>query len=169
MSNTSGARREKPWPLTAPLAQIRGDAVTGGIRTIVDATRGNSDAARTALSRSLSIAVEHSDIVNQRQLLVSLHKFHFRIEDFEAAPDYAKRSSTVSSAIKDAVILALAHSSLRISLHLRVKLVEFKAALQHGRDRQRTKAVCSHLQKQWQLPIQIFLAKSDQSKQYSNG
>jgi predicted ATPase/DNA-binding winged helix-turn-helix (wHTH) protein len=81
-------------------------------------TRGGSDAARGALSRSLEIATAHGDKMNQLQLLGRMHIFHERIGEFEAALGYAQQSLAVSSALGDAASIALAHSLAGVSLHL---------------------------------------------------
>src|SRR5262249_60525720 len=62
-------------------------------------TRGNSEAARVALNRSLAIAEELGDAPNQLQLLSLLHMFHHRIGDFKATLHFANRSSTVAETI----------------------------------------------------------------------
>ena len=62
-------------------------------------TRGNSEAARVALNRSLAIAEERGDAPNQLQLLSLLHMFHHRIGDFKAALYYARRSATAAETL----------------------------------------------------------------------
>ncbi|MGH6883539.1 MAG: ATP-binding protein, partial [Hypericibacter sp.] len=52
-------------------------------------TRGSSDAALVALSRSLAIAEARSDALDQLQLLGLLHMFHHRAGDFKTALHYA--------------------------------------------------------------------------------
>ena len=64
-------------------------------------TRGNSEAARVALDRSLAIAEERGDAPDQLQLLGLLHMFHHRIGDFKTALHYAKRSSAVAETVAD--------------------------------------------------------------------
>ena len=78
--------------------------------------RGMSEAARVALNRGLAIAEERDDSVNQLQLLGPLHMFHFRIGDFKAALNYAKRSSAVAATVGIPAAIALARSLLGISL-----------------------------------------------------
>jgi len=108
-------------------------------------TRGNNEAARVALDRSLAIAEQRGDAPNQLQLLNLLHMFHHRIGDFKATLHYAKRSSTVSEAIADPAAIALAHSLLGSSLHhvgdLAGARVELEAALRRGPGYQRTSTI----------------------------
>jgi tetratricopeptide (TPR) repeat protein len=81
-------------------------------------TRGGSEAARAALSRSLAIAEARGDAPNQLQLLGRVHIFHERMGQFDAALGYAQQSLTVAETLGDAASLALAHSLLGVSLHL---------------------------------------------------
>ena len=48
-------------------------------------TRGESEAAREAISRGLAIAEQRGDAPDQLQLLGLLHMFHHRIGDFRTA------------------------------------------------------------------------------------
>ncbi|MCK1391827.1 winged helix-turn-helix domain-containing protein [Bradyrhizobium sp. 1] len=81
-------------------------------------TRGGSEAARSALTRSLAIADRLGDAPNQLQLLGRMHIFHERIGQFEAALGYAQRGLVVAGTLGDAASLALAQSLLGVSLHL---------------------------------------------------
>ena len=81
-------------------------------------TRGGSDAARGALSRSLAIAQARGDEANQLQLLGRMHIFHERMGEFDAALGYAQQSLAVARSLGDAASIALAHSLLGVSLHL---------------------------------------------------
>lgn len=81
-------------------------------------TRGGSEAARTALSRSLAIAETRGDAPNQLQLLGRMHIFHERMGRFDAALGYAQQSLVVAEALGDAASIALANSLLGVSLHL---------------------------------------------------
>ena len=81
-------------------------------------TRGGSEAARGALSRSLAIAEARGDAPNQLQLLGRMHIFHERMGQFDAALGYARQSLTVAETLGDAASLGLAHSLLGVSLHL---------------------------------------------------
>jgi predicted ATPase/DNA-binding winged helix-turn-helix (wHTH) protein len=80
-------------------------------------TRGESEAAREAISRGLAIAEQRGDAPDQLQLLGLLHMFHHRIGDFRTALSYAKRSSAVSGTIEDPAAIASAHCMLGVSLH----------------------------------------------------
>jgi predicted ATPase len=103
---------------------------------------GESDAARVALNRSLAIAEERGDVLNQAGLLGMLHMFHFRSGDFKNALDYAKRSRTVAGTTEDPAAIALAHSILGRSLHVTGDLsgarVQLEASLQHWSHSRRT-------------------------------
>ncbi|WP_128923262.1 ATP-binding protein [Bradyrhizobium guangxiense] len=81
-------------------------------------TRGGSEAARSALSRSLAIAEARSDEVNQLQLLGRMHIFHERMGEFDAALGYAQRSLAVARSLGAPASIALAQSLLGVSLHL---------------------------------------------------
>ncbi|SPP96999.1 ATP-binding protein [Bradyrhizobium vignae] len=81
-------------------------------------TRGGSEAARSALSRSLAIARARDDEINQLQLLGRMHIFHERMGEFDAALNYAQQSVSVAKSLGDAASIALAHSLLGVSLHL---------------------------------------------------
>lgn len=81
-------------------------------------TRGGSEAARLALSRSLAIAEARGDTPNQLQLLGRMHIFHERMGQFDTALGYAQQSLAVASSLGDTGSTALAHSLLGVSLHL---------------------------------------------------
>lgn len=81
-------------------------------------TRGGSEAARSALTRSLAIPETRGDAPNQLQLLGRMHIFHERIGQFDAALGYARQSLVVAEALGDPASIALAHSLLGVSLHL---------------------------------------------------
>lgn len=108
-------------------------------------THGESEAARVALKRSLAIAEERGDTLNQLHLLGPLHMFHVRVGDFTTALHHARRSSAVSGAIEDPAAVTLAHSLLGVALHLVGDLagarVELEAALRHGPGFQRTRSL----------------------------
>jgi tetratricopeptide (TPR) repeat protein len=108
-------------------------------------TRGNSEAARAALNRSLAIAEERGDAPNQLQLLSLLHMFHHRIGDFKATLHYARQSSAVSGAIAVPAAAALAHSLLGSSLHhsgdIAGARAELEAALQLGPGHARARTI----------------------------
>ncbi|MCK1740972.1 winged helix-turn-helix domain-containing protein [Bradyrhizobium sp. 139] len=107
-------------------------------------TRGGSEAARAALSRSLAIAETRGDAPNQLQLLGRMHIFHERMGQFDAALGYAQQSLTVAETLGDAASIALAHSLLGVSLHLagehRDALSMLEAAW-HGPDTERISTV----------------------------
>jgi predicted ATPase len=108
-------------------------------------TRGNSEGARVALDRSLAIAEERGDALNQLQMLAMLQIFHQRSGVFKIALHYAQRSSAVSGTIADPAAIALAHSLLGISLNTLGDLsgahAEFEAALQHRPGSRRTSEI----------------------------
>lgn len=76
-------------------------------------TRGGSEAARLALSRSLAIAEARGDTPNQLQLLGRMHIFHERMGQFDTALGYAQQSLAVAGSLGDPGSTALAHSLLR--------------------------------------------------------
>jgi predicted ATPase/DNA-binding winged helix-turn-helix (wHTH) protein len=77
---------------------------------------GENDVARAALDRSLAIAEERGDALNEAGLLGMLHMFHFRGGDFGIALHYAERCRTVAGNIDDKAATTLAHSILGRSL-----------------------------------------------------
>ncbi|WP_439626802.1 ATP-binding protein [Shinella sp.] len=104
-------------------------------------TRGNSEAAHAAVIRSLAIAEERDDALNQLQLLGLLHTFHYRHGNFRAAMHDAERGLAVSRIIAEPAATAFARSLLGISLHIGVfrgARTELEAALQHTPPAQRT-------------------------------
>jgi predicted ATPase/DNA-binding winged helix-turn-helix (wHTH) protein len=108
-------------------------------------TRGNSEAARVALNRSLVIAEERGDAPHQLQLLSLLHMFHHRVGDFKTTQHYAQRGSTVAETMAAPAAVALAHSLLGSSLHhtgdLAGARAELEAALKRGPGHQRTSTI----------------------------
>ena len=80
-------------------------------------TRGMNDAARLALLRSLAIAEERKDAVNQLQLLGPLHMFHLRMGDYKSTLRYAERSAVVSNGMENPKEINLSHSLLGIAHH----------------------------------------------------
>ena len=107
-------------------------------------TRGESEAARVALERSLLIAEERGDALNQMRLLGPLQMFYLRIGNFKTALLYGKRSFPISRSIGDPAALALSHCLLGLALHFtgdqsRAR-EELEAALSHGPGSQRTTA-----------------------------
>jgi predicted ATPase/DNA-binding winged helix-turn-helix (wHTH) protein len=77
---------------------------------------GENEHAREALNRSLELAEEEHDAVNEAGLLGMLHMFHFRSGDFNVALSFAKRCRVLAGTIDDPAAPALAHSILGRSL-----------------------------------------------------
>jgi tetratricopeptide (TPR) repeat protein len=106
---------------------------------------GQSDAARIALNRSLVIAEELGDVLNQVGLLGMLHMFHFRSGDFRTALQYATRCRADAATIESPAATALAHSILGRTLHYMGDLsgarTELEALLRHWPLSQRTGTV----------------------------
>jgi predicted ATPase/DNA-binding winged helix-turn-helix (wHTH) protein len=92
--------------------------IQAGLGLTLMFTRGGSEAARAALSRSLAIAEARGDAPNQLQLLGRMHIFHERMGQFDTALGYARQSLAVAETLGDAASIALAHSLLGVSLHL---------------------------------------------------
>jgi predicted ATPase len=99
-------------------------------------TEGTSKATREAIDRSLAIAEERGDALNQLRLLSPLHTFLLRVGDFKTALHYAKRGCAVACSSADSAAIASTHYLLGNSLHhtgdLNGARIEFEAALQHG-------------------------------------
>jgi predicted ATPase len=108
-------------------------------------TRGNSEAARAALNRSLTIAEEQNDAPNQLQLLSLLHMFHHRVADFKATLHYARQCTAVSDTIAVPAAAALAHCLLGSSLHhggdIAGARAELEAALRLGPGHTRARTI----------------------------
>ena len=108
-------------------------------------TRAHSDAAREALQRSLAIAEERKDILNQMLLLGPLHMFHFRTANFGPSLDYAGRSSAVAAKLGDPSAIGLAHCLSGVSLHYMGELsnarAELEAALREAPGSQRSRTI----------------------------
>jgi hypothetical protein len=70
---------------------------------------------------------------------------HLRTGDFKTALQYGRRCSAIAETVEDSVAIALAHSILGVSLHLRGELAdartELEAALDLGPRSQRTTTV----------------------------
>ena len=107
--------------------------------------RGESDTARVALNRSLAIAEERGDTLNQVRLMGPLHMFHLRGGDFKTCLHYARRSCVVAGTIENPAAVALAHSILGMSLHLMGDFggarAELEASLQYGVGSQRSSTI----------------------------
>jgi hypothetical protein len=108
-------------------------------------TRGETDEAQAALARSLAVAVERGDSLNQLRLLGPLHLFHLRTADFKTCLHYAERSRVVAATIGDPAIIAFANSLSGISRHLMGDLsgalVELQAAVESGPSSQRISTI----------------------------
>jgi predicted ATPase len=74
--------------------------------------RGQSDAARVALSRGLAIAEARGDVLNQVGLLGMLSMFDVRDGDFKTSLHYAKLSRAVDGIGENSAAMALANSIL---------------------------------------------------------
>ena len=98
-------------------------------------TRGGRDSARVALERSFAIAEERDDALDQVHLLGPLNMFHLRTGSFITALRFARRCSTIAATLEDSVAIALTHSILGISLHLRGDLAEARSELEAALDR----------------------------------
>jgi len=94
---------------------------------------GQNEASRLALSRSLSIAEQRGDKLNQAGFLGMLHMFHFRSGDFKSALDFARRCRSLADTIEDPDAVGLSHSILGRSLHLMGDHVGARAELEATR------------------------------------
>lgn len=103
---------------------------------------GQSDAARDALDRSLSIAEASGDVVNRVAVLGMMTTFHSRSGDFKTALHYAQLSHAAARTSLEPAAAAIAHSILGRSLHFVGDLAgahaELEAALQQWRSQQNT-------------------------------
>lgn len=122
MSLLIECRRWSERALLAMTPSARGSAAEMHIQAALGLTlmftRGGSEAARVALSRSLAIAEARGDAPNQLQLLGRMHIFHERMGQFDAALGYARQSLAVAQPLGDPGSIVLAHSLLGVSLHL---------------------------------------------------
>lgn len=103
-------------------AAQRGTAIEmelqAGLGTALMFTRGNSQAAGTALSRALDVASALDDSWNELRLLGRLHIFHERLGDYADAFGHAERAVRVATAIGEPEALGVAYSLSGISHHL---------------------------------------------------
>lgn len=108
-------------------------------------TSGGNEKARVALNRSLAIAEDRGDALNQLQLFGLLQMYYLRIGDFKTALQYAKRGVAGLPGIENLAARALAHSLLGISLHhigdLGGARLALEAALHSGRGSNRTSTI----------------------------
>ncbi len=79
--------------------------------------RGQSDAARAALDRSLEIAEARGDVLERVAVMGMITMFHSRDGDFKTALHYAKLSRADAGISEEAAPAALAHSILGRALH----------------------------------------------------
>ncbi len=93
-------------------------------------TRGGKDAARVALNRSLAIAEQRGEALDQMRVLGPLNMFHLRTGNFKAALRDAERCSAIARSVEDPVSAELAHCILGISLHLSGDLGRARAELE---------------------------------------
>ena len=63
--------------------------------------RGGRDRARVALERSLAIAEERGDTLDQVRLLGPLNMFHLRTGNFATALEFARRCSATAASLED--------------------------------------------------------------------
>lgn len=89
-----------------------------GLGTALMFTRGNSQAAGTALSRALEVASALDDRWNQLRILGRLHIFHERLGDYAVALGHAERAVEVAEAIGEPEAVGVAYSLSGISHHL---------------------------------------------------
>ena len=92
--------------------------------------RGQNDAARAALSRSLTIAEALGEVLNQVALLGMLSMFEVRDGDFKTSLRYARLSRAVDGAAEIAPALALANSILGRALQFVGEHGESRAELE---------------------------------------
>ena len=92
--------------------------------------RGQSDAARAALSRSLAIAEALGEVLNQVALHGMLSMFEVRDGDFKTSLRYARLSRAVDGAAEIAPALALANSILGRALQFVGEHGESRAELE---------------------------------------
>jgi tetratricopeptide (TPR) repeat protein len=93
-------------------------------------TRGQGEAAGMALHRSLIIAEQLGDAVNESRLLCPLYLFQLRIGQLTTALGYVQRMSVVSEAIADPAALAIARALVGLARHLMGDLDDAQTALE---------------------------------------
>jgi predicted ATPase/DNA-binding winged helix-turn-helix (wHTH) protein len=105
---------------------------------------GRPDEALAALNRSLAIAEQRGDPLDQLHLLGPLQTFHLRTGSCEAALECGRRASALAEATGDPGALVLAHSLLGIALHhmgnLGASRTEHEAALRTASQAQSSNA-----------------------------
>jgi predicted ATPase/DNA-binding winged helix-turn-helix (wHTH) protein len=108
-------------------------------------THGMSEAAHTALLRSLAIAEQREDARNQLQLLAPLHMFHLRMGDYKTTLHYARRSAALAATLADPNPIKLSQTLAGITQHLiggldRARLA-LEAAIEHAPGSQQITAI----------------------------
>jgi predicted ATPase/DNA-binding winged helix-turn-helix (wHTH) protein len=129
---------------------------------------GGRDAARVALSRSLEIAEERGDALDQLRILGPLNMFHLRTGEFKTALDYARRCSAIAAIVSASATIASTHSILGNSLHFGGDLgsagVELEATLESGPRSQRTTAGYLGFEAEFRLPNACAVDKQAKPK-----
>ena len=92
--------------------------------------RGQSDEARAALNRSLSIAETRRDVLSQVGLLGMLSMFDVRDGDFKTSLHYARLSRAVDGIVENSTAMALANSILGRALQFVGEHRESRAELE---------------------------------------
>jgi predicted ATPase len=99
-------------------------------------TSGNSEASFSALNRSIVIAKQLDDPLNQILLLTPLHVFHMRVGEFGKAMQYARQISALTQTSRDPVAADLSRILLGYSFHFAGELSrarhELEVALRHN-------------------------------------
>jgi predicted ATPase/DNA-binding winged helix-turn-helix (wHTH) protein len=110
--------------------------------------QGESESARDALNRSLTIAEQRADHFTQLGVLGILHMFHLRGGDYNAALDYARRSSAVARLAQDPGGISFGHCMVGRSLHLAGNLsearIELEASLEYWTRPEQTSRIYLH-------------------------
>jgi predicted ATPase/DNA-binding winged helix-turn-helix (wHTH) protein len=81
-------------------------------------TKGNSEEARSANARGLTLAEELGDPYLQLRMLGQLNMFHHRAGDFRGALTFARRAEAVAEQMADRIGMAMANWMLCVSFHL---------------------------------------------------
>jgi predicted ATPase/DNA-binding winged helix-turn-helix (wHTH) protein len=90
---------------------------------------GHSEAASTALHRSVDIAKARGDHLSEVSLLGPLFFYYLRLGEFKVCLEHARRSAEIAGALAIPSAAALAHTLLGISLTLKGNLGEAEAEL----------------------------------------
>jgi predicted ATPase/DNA-binding winged helix-turn-helix (wHTH) protein len=124
--------------------------------------RGQSDAARVALSKGLAIAETRGDVLGQVGLLGMLSMFDVRDGDFRTSLHYARLSRTVDGTVEDSAAMALANSILGRALQFvgdhGGSRVELEASFRYWSRSQQTSEV--HLGLDHHILVGIGLARN---------